>query len=68
MSSTEVDLRTRPGGPPANAAAPVRARQSYRHEAFLWRSRSDYVSGLVPFVLEGLDAGEAVLVGVTPER
>jgi len=49
-------------------SAPVRARQSYRHEAFLWRSRSDYVSGLVPFVIEGLDAGEAVLVGATPER
>lgn len=47
---------------------PSRARQSYRHEAFLWRSRSDYVSGLVPFVLEGLDAGEAVLVGATPEH
>ena len=49
-------------------AAPIRARQSFRHEALLWHSRSDYVSSLVPFVLEGLDGGEAVLVGATPEH
>jgi DcmR-like sensory protein len=48
--------------------APLRARQSYRHEAFLWRTRADYVKGLVPFVLDGLDAGEAVLVGATLEH
>ncbi|GAA3571567.1 sensor histidine kinase [Microlunatus spumicola] len=48
--------------------APLRAHQSYRHEAFLWRSRDEYVAKLVPFVLEGLDAGEAVLVGATPEH
>lgn len=49
-------------------AAPVRARQSYRHEALFWHSRSDYVASLVPFVLEGLDGGEAVVVGATPEH
>ena len=49
-------------------AAPVRARQSYRHEALFWHSRSDYLAHLVPFVLDGLDGGEAVLVGVTPEH
>jgi hypothetical protein len=48
--------------------APIRARQSFRHEALLWHSRSDYVASLVPFVLEGLDADEAVLVGATPEH
>jgi len=51
-----------------STAAPVRSRQSYRHEAFLWRSRSDYVSGLVPFVREGVDAGEAVMVVLLPEH
>jgi hypothetical protein len=49
-------------------AAPARARQSYRHEAFLWRTPADYVAGLVPFVLDGLDAGEVVLIGTTPEH
>jgi hypothetical protein len=49
-------------------APPVRARQSFRHEAFLWRTRSDYVSGLVPFIREGVEAGEAVMVVLLPEH
>lgn len=53
---------------PNPTAAPLRARQSYRHEAFLWHDRADYLAGLVPFVLEGLDLGEAVLVGATGEH
>ena len=48
--------------------APLRSRQSYRHEAYLWHSRDDYVLGLVRFVREGLDAGEAVMAVVTPEH
>ena len=48
--------------------APVRARQSYRHEAFLWHGREDFVQGLVPFVRDGIDAGEAVMVAVIPEH
>src|SRR3954471_12810232 len=48
--------------------APLRARQSYRHEAYLWHSRAEFVEGLVPFVREGIDAGEAVVVGLTAEH
>jgi hypothetical protein len=48
--------------------APLRARQSYRHEAFLWRGQADFAQGLVPFVRDGLDAGEAVMVAVIPEH
>jgi DcmR-like sensory protein len=48
--------------------APVRARQSYRHEAFLWRGHDDFVQQLVPFVRDGIEAGEAVMVAVTPEH
>lgn len=48
--------------------APSRDRQSYRHEAFLWRGRAEYVAGLVPFVVEGLDEGETVIVGATAEH
>jgi hypothetical protein len=51
-----------------STSAPVRSRQSYRHEAFLWHSRSDYISGLVPFVREGVEAGEAVMVALLPEH
>ena len=52
----------------STTTAPLRSRQSYRHEAFLWRGRAEYVAGLVPFVLEGLDAGETVLIGATAEH
>ena len=48
--------------------APARARQSYRHEAFLWRGHDDFVQQLVPFVRDGIEAGEAVMVAVTPEH
>jgi hypothetical protein len=48
--------------------APLRTNQSYRHEAFLWHGRDEYVATLAPFVVEGLDAGEAVLVGADPEH
>lgn len=48
--------------------APSRARQSYRHEAYVWSGRDEYVAGLAPFVLEGLDGGEDVIVGSTPEH
>ena len=48
--------------------APVRARQSYRHEAFLWQGRADFVRALVPFIRDGIDAGEAVMVAVIPEH
>jgi hypothetical protein len=51
-----------------STSAPVRARQSYRHEAFLWRGREDFVAGLVPFVRDGIEAGEAVMVAVTPDH
>src|SRR3954470_18028467 len=56
------------GGEVVLSAGPVRARQSYRHEAFLWNGRADFVDGLLPFIEEGLDAGEAVLVAATPEH
>jgi hypothetical protein len=48
--------------------APVRAHQSYRHEAFLWRGRGEFVQALVPFIRDGIDAGEAAMVAVIPEH
>jgi anti-sigma regulatory factor (Ser/Thr protein kinase) len=36
----------------------------FEHEALLYRSVSDYVAGTVPFVEDGLDTGEPVLVAV----
>ena len=49
-------------------SSPVRAQQSYRHEAFLWHDAEDYTNGLVPFLEEGLEAGEPTMVAVIPEH
>ena len=48
--------------------SPARAEQSYRHEAFLWHDRSDFTDGLVPFITEGLAAGEPVMVATVAEH
>ena len=47
---------------------PQRSQQSYRHEALLWHGRDDFTGNLVPFVEEGLELGEPVLVAVTNEH
>ena len=47
---------------------PLRSQQSYRHEAFLWRTREDFTGALAGFVEEGLDDGEPVMVALTPEH
>jgi hypothetical protein len=44
--------------------APTRSQQSYRHEAFLWHDASDFTAGIVPFIRDGLEAGEPVMVAV----
>ena len=48
--------------------APSRSQQSYRHEALLWHTPGDFTDALAGFVGEGLDAGEPVMVAVTPEH
>jgi anti-sigma regulatory factor (Ser/Thr protein kinase) len=40
----------------------------FRHDALLYGSDAEYLAGTVPFVQEGLDAGEPVLVAVAPDR
>jgi hypothetical protein len=44
--------------------APARSQQSYRHEAFLWHDASDFTAGIVPFIRDGLEAREPVMVAV----
>jgi hypothetical protein len=48
--------------------APLRSRQSYRHEAFLWRDPTDFTDSMVCFIEEGLEAGEPVMVALTPQH
>lgn len=38
---------------------------SYRHEALLWRGEDEFIEGTVPFIREGLQAGQPVMVAVT---
>jgi hypothetical protein len=49
-------------------SSPAREHQSYRHEAFLWADADDFTAGLVPFLEDGLDAGEPIMVAVGPEH
>lgn len=45
-----------------------RTHDGYRHEAFFWDGDDQFLAGTVPFVTEGLAAGQPVLVAVTPAR
>jgi hypothetical protein len=49
-------------------SSPARAEQSYRHEAFLWHDRTDFTDGLAPFIAEGLESGEPVMVATVAEH
>ena len=40
----------------------------YRHEAMLWRDQSEFLNGCVPFIRDGLDRGEPVMVATTAQR
>jgi anti-sigma regulatory factor (Ser/Thr protein kinase) len=41
---------------------------TFEHEAFIYASDDEYVAGLVPYVLDGLADGDAVIAVVTEER
>lgn len=59
-----------PAGRPQTmpALAPARSQQSYRHEAFLWRDAAEFADGLVPFIEDGLAAGEPVMVALVRDH
>jgi anti-sigma regulatory factor (Ser/Thr protein kinase) len=40
----------------------------FEHEAFFYRGEADFLAGLVPFLREGLDRGEAVVVAEPRHR
>jgi len=44
--------------------SPQKPHDSYRHEALLYRGDDEFVAGTVPFIREGLDAGQPVMVAV----
>lgn len=40
----------------------------YRHEAMLWRGQDDFLDGCIPFIRDGIDGGEPVMVATTSAR
>ena len=63
-------VTNRTGGTPADhpASAPRPSHDGYRHEAFLFSGDDQFVAGTEPFVRDGLEAGQAVMVAVTRGR
>jgi anti-sigma regulatory factor (Ser/Thr protein kinase) len=58
---------TEPGLP--YEAAPIVSRQeSFSHEAFVYATSGEFVAGTLPFLQEGLDAGEQLLAVLSPEK
>jgi MEDS: MEthanogen/methylotroph, DcmR Sensory domain len=46
----------------------TRHHSSYRHEAFLYRGDDDFLDGVVPFVRDGIAAGQPVMVAIRGTR
>jgi anti-sigma regulatory factor (Ser/Thr protein kinase) len=46
----------------------ARPHSSYRHEAFLYRGDDEFLDGVVPFVRDGIAAGQPVMVAVPGRR
>jgi len=57
-----------PDGGHLPAGGTLVAHDSYRHEAFLWEGEDEFLAGTVPFILEGLRAGQPVMVAVIAPR
>ena len=46
----------------------TRAHRAYRHEALLYRGNEGFVAAVEPFVREGIDLGQPVMVAVIAQR
>ena len=49
-------------------AAEAEARMGYRHEAFLWEGKDEFLAGTVPFIVEAVQQSQPVLVAVIGPR
>jgi hypothetical protein len=57
-----------PGSVSALPSPQGKAHRAYQHEAFLFRGEDDFLTGMVPFVLDGIALGQPVIVGASPLR
>jgi hypothetical protein len=46
----------------------IRPHSSYRHEAYLYGGEDDFLAGTVPFVRDGVAAGQPVMVAIRGSR
>ena len=53
---------------PPSPTMPGKPHSSYRHEAVLYRGEDDFLAGTVPFVRDGVTAGQPVMVAVIGRR
>jgi anti-sigma regulatory factor (Ser/Thr protein kinase) len=49
-------------------AAPVAAVGGYRHEAFLYSGKDEFLAGTLPFIRRAVSAGNPILVAVSGEK
>ena len=49
-------------------AEEAKAPTGYRHEAFLWEGKDEFLAGSVPFIAEAVEVGQPVLVAVIRPR
>ena len=72
-SATAAPAAERPQAPerastPRRPAVQPGPHDGYRHEAFLWKGEDEFLAGTVPFILDGLAAGQPVMVAVIQQR
>lgn len=51
-----------------SVGAPHAGSDAFRHDAVFYDGMEDFVARIVPFIQDGVDAGEPVLVVVSPEK
>ena len=56
------------GGPAIGWHLPSALNDGFRHEALFYSSDAEFIAGTLPFVSEGCEAGEPVLVAARRER
>jgi len=54
--------------PSGRVMTSIKPHGSYRHEAFLYRGEDDFLAGTVPFVSDGVAAGQPVMVAIRGSR
>ncbi len=66
--TVQQQSRVQWGGPATAGGMSRPERSAFRHEAFFHAGDDEFLSGVLPFICEGIDGDEAVLVAVDRRR